>query len=617
MLAITLCITSAALLSPTQEGAFGESWLGFDRDDSRIIAGNNVGLGDGQERNYAAGDLDRDGWTDLVVVRKQPLDVVGPRRNVLLMNEAGVLVDRTDVYASASDVPGDSGFLTRTNDRDVVLVDVDQDGWLDVVTATTLSPNEPKEVSHPRVYMNLGEDTSGWLGLRYEAARFPQLLLSDGTPSWPRFTAVAAGDVTGDGYPDLYFGDNDSSPGSGGGDMNERLLVNDGTGSFVDETVQRMGGSQLGAIYTTSVVIRDLNGDGLNDILRNRGYFGQVRISYNDPGDVGVFSLQDTIQQTAPYFTTVGDLNRDDRLDLVTAENVADSHRFNTGNSPSGAVDWGPRRTFDFLAGSDDGFGGDSYIHDFDLDGWPDVLICDFDIELPGCDRYTHLYHNLGGSPGSTITLREERESLDSGWRGAEGWFTSDLQGVHDAGLLDLDRDGDTDIVLATCSDTKVYLNTTIDGEAIGLPFCGCDTAAAPCGNQAMDDTGCLNSSSTGARLRAHGSTSVTSDNLSFSAFGAIPGQFGLLFTGTGIPGGGQGIPFGDGILCTGGDVIRLELQPTSPVGFSSFGPGLAAAGGWRAGDTRFFQLWYRDPVGGPCGSGFNVSNAIQLSFSQ
>lgn len=619
LLSCPLLLLAPAVLPAPQNGAFGDEWLGFRRDDSLLVAGANVGLSDDQEKDYGVGDFDRDGRPDLVCVRKRPLDEVGLRRNVLFMNEGGLLVDRTAEYGSNSDVPGDQGLLAQTNDRDVVVTDVDLDGWLDLVTATTLSPGQSKPVSHPRVYMNLGEDGGGaWLGFRYEEARIPQLLLAGGASSWPRFTSVAAGDVTGDGYPDLYFGDNDKNLNQGGGDMNDRLLVNDGTGHFADEGTLRVGDSELDSFYTTSVAIEDLNGDGAADLIRNRGYYDQVAISYNDPANVGTFNLHTVVQQTEPYFVSVGDLNRDDQPDLVCIENVDDTMLFNQGpNGPQGSVDWSAAQTFEFLTGSDEGFSSDTYIHDFDLDGWNDVLVCDYDIEIPDCSRYTHLYHNLGGDPGAIVSLQEEAESANNGWRGAVGLDPAVVRGVHDAGILDIDGDGDDDIVFGHCTGTMVYLNTTIDGDPVGLQYCGCDAGTAPCGNPGEDGRGCANSTGVGALLAAHGSRSVAADDLSFASFDATPSQPGLLFVGTTPSGGGSGVPFGDGLQCAGGGIVRLEVRFTTLAGLAVYGPGLGGAGGWSPGDTRYFQVWYRDPSGGPCSSGFNLSSAVRVSFTQ
>lgn len=187
----TSMIAVGALAVP----ALGGGWADFNNETSvRMPASHNnaaLSYDDDQEKDYAWGDIDQDGDIDLVCVRKQPFTSTGKRVNVLFMNEGiaeghainGVFADRTAEYASASDVGGDNGFNTPTNDRDVFLVDVDADGWLDLVTAPTLTDNQAKHLSHPRVYINLGEVAGEWQGFRFEDARIPLMHATGG----PRF----------------------------------------------------------------------------------------------------------------------------------------------------------------------------------------------------------------------------------------------------------------------------------------------------------------------------------------------------------------------------------------------------------------------------------------------
>jgi len=118
-------------------------WVEFTNETaSRIVAAPNVSTNDVAEKDYIWGDVDQDGDIDLICVRKLAFTTGGAsafRTNVLFMNQGGVLVDRTSDFASSSDVAGDNGFLTPTNDRDVILADVTGDGWLDIVTAVTLA----------------------------------------------------------------------------------------------------------------------------------------------------------------------------------------------------------------------------------------------------------------------------------------------------------------------------------------------------------------------------------------------------------------------------------------------------------------------------------------------
>jgi hypothetical protein len=61
---------------------------------------------------------------------------------------------------------------------------------------------------------------------------------------------------------------------------------------------------------------------------------------------------------------------------------------------------------------------------------------------------------------------------------------------------------------------------------------------------------------------------------------------------------------------------VRLGVRVPDAQGSASWGPGLTAAGGWASGDTRYFQCWYRDPSGSPCGALFNLTHGVETTFA-
>src|SRR5262249_54816407 len=78
-------------------GQYDKEWVTFVNDQTRLA--DDWIKNDPDEKDYAFGDVDQDGDLDLVVVRKQPASTPGKRIAALLMNENGVLVDRTALYA--------------------------------------------------------------------------------------------------------------------------------------------------------------------------------------------------------------------------------------------------------------------------------------------------------------------------------------------------------------------------------------------------------------------------------------------------------------------------------------------------------------------------------------
>jgi hypothetical protein len=142
-----------------------------------------------------------------------------------------------------------------------------------------------------------------------------------------------------------------------------------------------------------------------------------------------------------------------------------------------------------------------------------------------------------------------------------------------------------------------------------------CFGVACPCAN---DDpgAGCVNGTGAGALLSASGSASVSASTLVLSGSSLPAGQPGLYFQGLNAVGGGSGVAFGDGLRCAGGGVARLQVRVADGLGASATSANLATNGGASPGDTRTYQLWYRDPAGSVCGAGFNLSNGVQLTWA-
>lgn len=498
-------------------GSASAQWATFeDQSADRLFSGFSVGVGDTQQKAYGWGDLDLDGDVDLVVARKQPFTTAGAAQNVLFMNEGGVLTDRTDEFASASDVPGDLGFNTFTNDRDVLVVDVNGDGWLDVVTAVyALQIGAPKHITHPRIYINLGVDESdAWLGLRHEDARIPALHPT----AAPRFYSVSAGDLTGDGAPELFFTDGDAGIPPEFFDFNNRLLVNDGAGFFTDQTGALLAPAVAATSAGTRGAIADMNNDGALDLIRVNAVLPPVHIAiaYADPSAAVPFpALTVVTQATAPTDMSIADLNGDGLLDIIQTDDGTDRVQVNQGPAESGFAQFQANPVQFTAPLGDDGFGGDSVIADFDLDGRPDVVISDVDFDVPGCTRRAHIYRNLGDANG--VVLKEEGTP-----QFIAGINVNSLKGTHDAAAFDVDGDGLTDLILGQCQGTRVFINTTPIAPPSACPADLDESGAvgSPDLNLVLASFGCAGAPACGGDVDRDGDTDSADLNALLAVFG-------------------------------------------------------------------------------------------------
>ena len=148
--------------------------------------------------------------------------------------------------------------------------------------------------------------------------------------------------------------------------------------------------------------------------------------------------------------------------------------------------------------------------------------------------------------------------------------------------------------------------------------YCFCDGtgSASPCGNQGAAGNGCENSVSTaGANLTGFGQASASASSMTLFGTNLIPDEPGLYFQANNLVNGGLGSVWNDGLRCAGGGLIRLQLVFTDGSGNSATSIDLAVKGEVSAGDTRRYQMWYRDPVGSPCAAFSNTSNGIEITW--
>ncbi len=442
--------------------AWGQ-WITFNNETATRLApepgfpynpSSDNPLTDTQEKDYGVGDFDDDGDTDMVVVRKQPLTTTGKQKAYLFMNEGGVLTNRTNTLAP--------DMLTPCNNRDVEVVDVDGDDWLDLVTAPTRPvAGDLHSVKQPRVYMNLGDDANGnWLGFDYNHAdqRIPNFSID------PFFCSIVSGDLDGDGDPDLFFTDyaaDSSVADPPGGPLFNRIMFNDGNGFFTDVTQSNMinsgAAAMLGNGFGTNGDITDLDNDNDLDIMANDSCSADPRtVRFARNNGSGVFNATSNLTVGfAVYHTDNGDLNQDGKMDFYTVDDGSD--RVFLGSTISGGM---PTFTNVSVAGQTNsttsGFGGNVYLVDLDNDNRLDAVVADEDVDLPQGGNRMALFHGIPSSPWLSASGAANADPFILGGTACtEPMCTRD---TFDVAILDINGDDKLDLVVGTDTGTKVFM---------------------------------------------------------------------------------------------------------------------------------------------------------------
>jgi len=161
--------------------------------------------------------------------------------------------------------------------------------------------------------------------------------------------------------------------------------------------------------------------------------------------------------------------------------------------------------------------------------------------------------------------------------------------------------------------------------DPVGVPYCFGDPGSGtpcPCSNDndgSAPGSGCANGVfASGAQLTGTGVASLTADTLKLATTGLEPSNSGLYFQADNDL--SPGTVWGDGLQCAGGNVKRLGVRFSDATGHSDTSgypqPISVKAGNILAGDTKYYQCWYRNPASSPCGSDFNASNGLAVTWT-
>ena len=154
------------------------------------------------------------------------------------------------------------------------------------------------------------------------------------------------------------------------------------------------------------------------------------------------------------------------------------------------------------------------------------------------------------------------------------------------------------------------------------LGFCFGDGVLTPCpcsnASPRSARAGCLTSQGVGATLTTAGSTSLASNALALDVNSAT-GTSALIFQGSAAESGGRGAPFGDGLLCVGGSLVRIATRALAAGGSHYPQAGdtaIATRGGVLAPGTRTYQAIFRNAASFCTPSTLNTTNGVFVHWS-
>lgn len=321
--------------------------------------------------NASIGDLDGDGKPDLVVA-----DIYS---NFL------TIFRNTSTPGNLSFGPG-IDFMTGQYPAQVAIIDLDGDGKRDLVVANTGSSSTPSNTISVLKNTTIGSNISFENKMDFQAGINPRV--------------VAAGDLDGDGKPDLAVANR--------GNSYVTVFRNTGTAgtiSFASKVEYATG------ITPADVAVGDLDGDGKPDLAVANAYSGSISV-YKNVSAPGIVSFDTNIDYGntlyGPSGIAIGDLDGDGKPDLTATNSGAGyiSVLKNKVNDPSPIISAGGDTIFcsgSFVVLNSSTTANQWYKDGVRMNGATDIML---QVTTSGTYTATALVGGVESAPSNAITVK-------------------------------------------------------------------------------------------------------------------------------------------------------------------------------------------------------------------
>lgn len=486
------------------QGSFGSAqenviWI---NNGNVVFTESGQFIGGGDSRSVALADLDGDGDLDIIIANAGSAI---PNDDEIWINQGGTQGGETGVFAPSQSLANGESFLVEVGD-------LDSDGDLDAIIAGTqgvqiwwndgggnfsAGPTFPFFGLNDIALGDLDSDSDLDIVVAGEGQLFPSQVFWNEWNTRQTFTpgpllvtsgvnsGVAIADLDNDSHLDIYLATSEANV----------VWWNNGDGFF-------SAGTGIGDQNDTDVALGDFNGDGDVDAFVTRRITGSAANGvWLNNGDRTFRASDDQLGNNTSFRAAVADLDGDGKLDVFVANSGPNKVWLNASQpgpddedderirpfNPNGQ-ELGINPTFgialgrldndaalDAITASFDGTriwlngGGEQPVGRFHEaqhleDGWGQAVALG---DLDGDSDLDAVVLYFGGEYNARIWLNGEGGDPPGSFRSGQALVeaTSNPEGVA---LVDVDNDGDLDIVLASAFGSELWLNGA-EGDPVGI----------------------------------------------------------------------------------------------------------------------------------------------------